>query len=134
MTVETDYNNANILVKRGDTTIHSFTYKEFVPASEIKKINDIKNVIAKIYKKEANDEVQAELEKAEADYFNTILSIAVENPIPHEQALEKFSLPEINAISEEAYIFLVTWSSTEGVKQYGQSLAKQPTTKKDTGS
>jgi hypothetical protein len=131
MTVETDYNNANIIVKRGDKTIYTFEFQEFVPASKIKTINDIKSQMAQIYKKEATSEVQKELEDIEAKYFDSLMGIATTNPLKHSDCLEKFSLPEINAISEEAYIFLATWSSTEGVKQYGLSQAKQQTVKKE---
>lgn len=132
MVVETDYQNAHIVVKRGTEVIHTFKYKEFVPASKIKAINDVKASINKLYKKEATDEIQKELEEAEASYFDILLQTSVENPLPHKEALETFSLPEINSISEEAFVFLVSWSSIEGVKAFGLSQAKVQIEKKDS--
>ena len=131
MTVETDYNNAHLLVKRGDEVIHTFEYKEFVPAIEIQKVQDVKNEIFIIYKKEASENTQSELRTAESKYFNILLSTATTNPITHEDALKKFSLPEINKISEEVFTFLVVWSSKAEVKQYGLSLLNQQTEKKN---
>lgn len=131
MTVEIDYNNANLFIKRGDEIVHTFEFKDFVPAIEVKEINTLKNKIFQVYKKEASDEVQKELEDLEEKYFNTLLSTAIVNPMKHSEALAKFSIPEINEISENVFVFLATWSSKAGVKQYGQLLAKQQTEKKE---
>ena len=134
MGVETDYQNANIIVKRGDELVYTFKFIPFVPAAKIKAINDNKSVITKLYQQPASDEVQKELEKAEEKYFNTLMQTACDNPISHKDALDKFSVPEINSISEEAFIFLVNWSSIVEVKAYGLLQAKSVTEKNEQKS
>jgi len=129
MVVKTDHVNANVLVERGGKVIHTFNFNEFVPAKDIKPINNLRTEIAHLTTNPKT--TQKELDSAEKKYFETIMSKAVTNPISHEDALLKFSLPEINQISEEVLIFLINWSSTEEVKAYASSLAKPTTTSKE---
>ena len=129
MTVETDYHNGKIIVKRGDDIIYTFEFVDFAPASKIKDINVIKQKIRNVYKNP--DAKQEELDILEKEYFVKMMSIAVKNPISYEEAIDKFTLPEVNGITEEALIFLVNWSTMEAVKQYASSQVKVQTAKNE---
>jgi len=124
-----DYENGKLLIKRGDKTIHSFTFKDFVSAEQFKPVNKLRNELVAIAqgKKEVS---QTELEKQEKKFYDQATTIGLENPMPMNEALKLMTTAEMGQLSEEILIFLVNWSSIEEVKQYALQLAE--TQKNDT--
>jgi len=127
--IETDYENGCLLIKRGDKVIKTFTFKEFVSAKQFKPVNKLRNELMSIANGK-KDSTQEHVDKLELKFYNEATSIALENPLPHDEALEVMTVAEISRLSEEILVFLVNWSSIEAVKQYAKSLSE--TQKNDT--
>lgn len=127
--IETDYINGALLVKRGDKVVKTFTFKEFVSAKQFKPVNKLRNELVQISlgKKEVT---QSEVDKIEKKFYDECTKIALENPVPHEEAMEIMTTAELGKLSEEILIFLVEWSSISEVKQYALRLSE--TQKNDT--
>jgi len=121
--IEPDYDNAALLLKRGDKVIQTFKFKEFVSAKQFKPVNVLRNELVEVSqgKKEMTP---SELEAVEKKFYTECTSIALENPIPFDEAMDIMTTAELGSLSEEILIFLTNWSSTEAVKQFAKRLAE----------
>ena len=121
--IETDYVNGALLIKRGDKTVKTFTFKDFVSAKQFKPVNVLRNELVKISQGK-KDVTQAQVDKLEKEFYDKCTSISLTNPIPHAEAMEIMTTAELEKLSEEILIFLVNWSSIEAVKQYASQLVE----------
>lgn len=121
--IETDYANAALLIKRGDKVTQTFKFKEFVSAKDFKPVNDLKNKLMAI----ARGDIKVTEKKAgemDIEFYELVVNTALTNPMSYEDATNIMTTPEIGSLAENVIIFLMTWSSTEAVKQFAKQLAE----------
>jgi len=121
--IDTDYENGQVVIKRGEKVTKTFTFKDFVSAKEFKPVNKLKNDLAEIANGKA-EKTQKEVETLERKFYEQVTQVGLKNPLPYEEALEIMTVPELGKLSEEILIFLVNWSSIDEVKQFGKQLSE----------
>ena len=127
--IKTDYDNAQLLLKRGDKVIHTFKFKEFVSAKSFKPVNVLRNELVKLQQGKI-DKTQEEVEKMERDFYDKVTQVGLDNPLSFTKAMDIMTIVELSNLSEEILLFLVNWSTTEAVKQFAKQLSE--TDKKET--
>jgi hypothetical protein len=128
--IETDYINGQLLVKRGDDVIKTFTFKDFISAKQFQPINNLRNKLIRIATGVDTETNEEDVDQLNIDFYNKATSLGLENPMSFDEASEILTVAELAKLSEEILIFLVNWSSIEAVKLYAQQLSE--TTKKGT--
>jgi hypothetical protein len=121
--IETDYINGALIVKRGETVVKTFTFKDFVSAKQFQPINELRNKLVRIANGEEK-KTEEEVDDLNLSFYTQATAIGLENPLPWEEAIELLTVAELGKLSEEILIFLVNWSSIEAVKQYAQQLSE----------
>lgn len=129
MGVETDYENACIVVKRGDKVVKTFVFKDFVSAKQFKPVNELRNELVLLTQAKKID--TDKLEAKNIEFFNKVTKVALKESLDFDSAAEILTTAELGNFAEECLIFLVNWSSTEAVKQF--AIQYQETTKKEEG-
>mgnify|MGYP006892408546 CR=1 FL=1 len=127
--IETDYINGQLLVKRGDKVVKTFTFKDFVSAKQFQPINKLRNELVAIANGESK-KTEDEIDKINLDFYNKATTLGLDNPLPWEEAIDILTVAELGKLSEEILIFLVNWSSIEAVKLYATQLSEME--KKET--
>ena len=120
--IETNYQDGELLVKRGDEIIKTFKFKDFVSAKQFQPINDLRNKLVKLATGKDTKTTEEQAEKLNIDFYTKITALGLENPLSYDQASEILTVAELGKLSEEVLIFLVNWSSIEAVKLYANQL------------
>ena len=120
--IETNYQDGELLVKRGDKTVQTFKFKDFVSAKQFQPINDLRNKLVKLATGKDTKTTEEQAEKLNIDFYTKITALGLENPLSYDQASEILTVAELGKLSEEVLIFLVNWSSIEAVKLYANQL------------
>lgn len=120
--IETNYQDGELLVKRGDKTVQTFKFKDFVSAKQFQPINDLRNKLVKLATGKDTKTTEEQAEKLNIDFYTKITALGLENPLSYDQASEILTVAELGKLSEEVLIFLVNWSSIEAVKLYAKAL------------
>ena len=121
--IKTDYDNASIQLFRNEHVLRTFNFKEFVSAKSFKPVNDVRNKLV-LASKSTEPRTEEEIEKLNIEFYTTVINIGLANPIPYDEAMELMTTNEIGQFAEEVFIFLISWSSTEAVKQYAKLLSE----------
>ena len=119
--IETNYQDGELLVKRGDEIIKTFKFKNFVSAKQFQPVNELRSKLISI----ANGKLvktEEEVDKMNIEFYTKVTTIGLENPISFTEISDIVTISELAKVSEEVLIFLVNWSSTDAVKQYAKSL------------
>ena len=119
--IETNYQDGELLVKRGDEIIKTFKFKNFVSAKQFQPVNELRSKLISI----ANGKTvktEAEVDKMNIEFYTKVTTIGLENPISFTEISDIVTISELAKVSEEVLIFLVNWSSIDAVKQYAKSL------------
>ena len=120
--IETNYQDGELLVKRGDKIIKTFKFKDFVSAKQFQPINELRNKLVKLATGKDTKTTEEQAEKLNIDFYTKITALGLENPLTYDQASEILTVAELGKLSEEVLIFLVNWSSIEAVKLYANQL------------
>ena len=120
--IETHYQDGELLVKRGDKTVQTFKFKDFVSAKQFQPINELRNKLVKLATGKDTKTTEEQAEKLNIDFYTKITTLGLENPLSYDQASEILTVAELGKLSEEVLIFLVNWSSIEAVKLYANQL------------
>lgn len=127
--IKTDYINGQLLVVRGGETIHSFKFVELCTARQFEKVGKQRDKLLLIANG-TNKVTDKQAKQVELDFYNTVTSTGLANALPYEEALDTLTPAEMGSLSEEIYIFLISWSSIDEVMQFASQLAE--TKKKET--
>ena len=122
--IETNYQDGELLVKRGDKIIKTFKFKDFVSAAQFQPINALRNKLVKLATGKDTETSEEDAEKMNIEFYTKASTIGLENPMTFKAISEIITVAELSKLSEEILIFLVNWSSIEAVKQYGQQLSE----------
>ena len=120
--IETNYQDGELLVKRGDKIVQTFKFKDFVSAKQFQPINELRNKLVKLATGKDTKTTEEQAEKLNIDFYTKITALGLENPLSYDQASEILTVAELGKLSEEVLIFLVNWSSIEAVKLYAKAL------------
>jgi hypothetical protein len=120
--IETNYQDGELLVKRGDKIVQTFKFKDFVSAKQFQPINELRNKLIKLATGKDTKTTEEDAEKLNIDFYTKITALGLENPLSYDQASEILTVAELGKLSEEILIFLVNWSSIEAVKLYAKAL------------
>ena len=120
--IETNYQDGELLVKRGDKIVQTFKFKDFVSAKQFQPINELRNKLVKLATGKDTKTTEEQAEKLNIDFYTKITALGLENPLTYDQASEILTVAELGKLSEEVLIFLVNWSSIEAVKLYAKAL------------
>ena len=120
--IETNYQDGELLVKRGDKIVQTFKFKDFVSAKQFQPINELRNKLVKLGTGKDTKTTEEQAEKLNIDFYTKITALGLENPLTYDQASEILTVAELGKLSEEVLIFLVNWSSIEAVKLYAKAL------------
>jgi len=120
--IETNYQDGELLVKRGEETVKTFKFKDFVSAKQFQPINELRNKLVKLATGKDTKTTEEQAEKLNIDFYTKITALGLENPLTYDQASEILTVAELGKLSEEVLIFLVNWSSIEAVKLYAKAL------------
>lgn len=120
--IETNYQDGELLVKRGDKIVQTFKFKDFVSAKQFQPINELRNKLVKLATGKDTKTTEEDAEKLNVDFYTKITALGLENPLSYDQASEILTVAELSKLSEEVLIFLVNWSSIEAVKLYAKAL------------
>ena len=120
--IETNYQDGELLVKRGDKIVQTFKFKDFVSAKQFQPINELRNKLIKLATGKDTKTTEEDAEKLNVDFYTKITALGLENPLSYDQASEILTVAELSKLSEEVLIFLVNWSSIEAVKLYAKAL------------
>ena len=120
--IETNYQDGELLVKRGDKIVQTFKFKDFVSAKQFQPINELRNKLVKLATGKDTKTTEEQAEKLNIDFYTKITALGLENPLSYDQASEILTVAELGKLSEEVLIFLVNWSSIEAVKLYANQL------------
>ena len=119
--IETNYQDGELLVKRGEEIIKTFKFKDFVSAKQFQPVNELRSKLISI----ANGKTvktEAEVDKMNIEFYTKVTTIGLENPMSFIEISDIVTISELAKVSEEVLIFLVNWSSIDAVKQYAKSL------------
>ena len=122
--IETNYQDGELLVKRGDKIVQTFKFKDFVSAKQFQPINELRNKLVKLATGKDTETSEEDAEKMNIEFYTKASVIGLENPMTFKAISEIITVAELSKLSEEILIFLVNWSSIEAVKQYGQQLSE----------
>jgi len=125
--IETNYQDGELLVKRGDKIIKTFTFKDFVSAAQFKPINELRNKLVKLATGQDTKTTEKEADKLNIEFYNSVSKLGLANPMSFDAICEIVTIAELSKLSEEILIFLVNWSSIEAVMQYAQQLPETVT-------
>jgi len=119
--IKSDLTKGTISVFRGGVEKHTWKYKEFITAKQFRPVMELQQKIQKLEKEEISV-TQEEEKKLDIDWFNTVCSVGLEEPLNFDSASDILSTVELRSLSMEVFSFLLNWSSTEEAKQFATSI------------